>query len=51
MKDMDKTKEELLAEIAELKQRIGMLEKAEADRSKVVVPKKDKPSGFAAYKK
>jgi PAS domain S-box-containing protein len=34
MKDTDKTKEELLAEIAELKRRIGMLEKTEADRYK-----------------
>ena len=33
---MDKTKEELLAEIAELNRRIETLEKAEADRSKIV---------------
>ena len=36
MNDMDKTKEELLAEIAELKRRIEILQNAEADRSKIV---------------
>jgi len=36
MKDTDKTKEELLAEIAVSKRRIEELEKAEADRSKMV---------------
>jgi len=36
MKDIDKTKEELLAEIAELNRRIEMLEKAEADHRKTV---------------
>ncbi len=36
MKDTDKTKEELLAEIAELSRRIEILEKAEADRSQTV---------------
>ena len=36
MKDMDKTKEELLAEIAELSRRIEILENAEVDRSKIV---------------
>jgi PAS domain S-box-containing protein len=36
MKDTDKTKEELLAEIAELKRRIEMLQKVEADRRKTV---------------
>ena len=36
MKDMDKTKEELLAEIAELSRRIEILEKAEADHRKTV---------------
>ena len=36
MKDMDKTKEELLAEIAELNRRIEILENAEADGSKTV---------------
>jgi PAS domain S-box-containing protein len=34
MKDTDKTKEELLAEIAELTRRIDILEKAEADHQK-----------------
>jgi two-component system cell cycle sensor histidine kinase/response regulator CckA len=34
MKDMDKTKEELLAEIAELRRRIEILKKAEADHQK-----------------
>ena len=36
MKDMDKTKEELLAEIFELRRRIETLEKAEADHRKTV---------------
>ena len=36
MKDTDKTKEELLAEIASLNRRIEMLEKAEADHRKTV---------------
>ena len=36
MKDTDKTKKELLAEIAELNRRIEELEKAEADRRKTV---------------
>ena len=36
MKDMDKTKEELLAEIVELRRRVETLEKAEAERSKIV---------------
>ena len=36
MKDMDKTKEELLAEIVELRLRIETLEKAEADHRKTV---------------
>ena len=36
MKDMDKTKEELLAEIAELRRRIKILENAEAERRKTV---------------
>ncbi len=36
MKDTDKTKEELLAEIAELTRRIDILEKAEADHHKTV---------------
>jgi PAS domain S-box-containing protein len=36
MKDMDKTKEELLAETVELRRRIETLEKAEADRRNTV---------------
>ncbi len=36
MKDTDKTKKELLAEIAELNRRIEILEKAAADRQKIV---------------
>ena len=36
MKDTDKTKEELLTEIADLKRRIEILEKAEADHHKTV---------------
>ncbi|MDH3800106.1 MAG: PAS domain S-box protein, partial [Desulfobacterales bacterium] len=36
MKDMDKTKEELLAEIVELRRKIEILEKAEADHRKTV---------------
>jgi two-component system cell cycle sensor histidine kinase/response regulator CckA len=36
MKDMDKTKEELLVEIAELSRRIEIFEKAEADHHKTV---------------
>ena len=36
MKDTDKTKKELLAEIAELTRRIDILEKAEADRRKTL---------------
>ena len=36
MKDTDKTKEELLAEVAELTRRIDILEKADADRHKTL---------------
>jgi PAS domain S-box-containing protein len=36
MKDMDKTKEELLAEIVELRRRVETLEKAEADRRNTI---------------